>query len=115
MDQMIQFHVTKLIFEIGAVKIKYAFVLEGTEEIQTMLDEFRIPICFSAEYFLPCEIIVEVHFFCQQQTKPKASETSLRARNPLGPVICGNKKIRRSGFKPLIKPKVQNRPTQPQA
>ena len=48
---MIQFHVIKLIFEIGAVKIKYAFVLEGTEEIQTMLDEFRIPICFSVEYF----------------------------------------------------------------
>jgi hypothetical protein len=113
-DLMIQFHVIKLIFEIGAVKIKYAFVLEGTEEIQTMLDEFRIPICFSAEY-LPCEIIVEAPFFCQQQTKPEASETSLRARNPLGPVICGNKKIRRSGFKPLIKPKVQNWPTQPQA
>jgi hypothetical protein len=40
---------------------------------------------------------------------------ALRAQSQLGPVICGNKKVRRSGFRPLIKPKAQNRPTQSQA
>jgi hypothetical protein len=29
------------------------------------------------------------------------------AQNPLGPVICGNKKVKRNSFKPLIKPKTQ--------
>jgi hypothetical protein len=39
---------------------------------------------------------------------------ALRAQSQLGPVICGNKKVRRSDFRPLIKPKTQDRPTQSQ-
>jgi hypothetical protein len=32
---------------------------------------------------------------------------ALRAQNPLGPVICGNKKVKRNGFQPSIRPKAQ--------
>ena len=52
---------------------------------------------------LEVDASVEAHFFCQQQTKPKTSEICLKARNPLGPVICRSRRIRENDFKPLIK------------
>ena len=46
----------------------------------------------------------------------KSRRFALRAQDPLGPVICGNKKVKRNGFKPLIKPKTQKTsPLNPQA
>ena len=52
-------------------------------------------------------------FFLPTLNQAQKSQMSvLRAQSQLSLVICGNKKVRRSGFKPLIKPKAQNRPTQ---
>ena len=55
---------------------------------------------------------VEAHFFCPRKTKPKASETCLKARNPPGLVICNSKNIKGMAPSHQIRPKAQ-KGTQP--
>ena len=54
---------------------------------------------------------VEAHFFCPRKTKPKASETCLKARNPPGPVICGSKNIKGMATSHQLGPKPKEEPS----
>ena len=56
---------------------------------------------------------VEAHFFLPTSDKAQTPDFTLRARSKFGPVICGNRKTKGSGFRPLTKPKDQAGPLTP--
>jgi hypothetical protein len=61
--------------------------------------------------------IVEAHFFSLpiSDQAQKIPDVVLRAQSQLGPVICGNRKVRGNSFKPLTKPKRPSWPTCPKS